>query len=106
MKKVSRMPCTAVIKRLWDEFKYVYTNPYTLKWSVWYALFLCGYNQEGTYAQTLWQHFNNNGAPTHYLKYTGFVESAYTIIGEPLHSVLLSKFSIICFNLVFAYFPV
>lgn len=84
MKKVYRVPCTAVIKRLWDEFKYVYTNPYTLKWSVWYALFLCGYNQEGTYAQTLWQNFYGNNAPTPYLKYTGFVESAYTIIGKLL----------------------
>lgn len=69
-----------VIKRLWDEFKYVYTNPYTLKWSIWFALFQAGHNQEGTYSQPLWVHIDE-GEQNSILKFTGVTESVYTIFG-------------------------
>ncbi len=102
MKKVSRVACNVVFKKLWIEFKYVYTNPYTLTWSIWYAICLCGYNQEGTYAQTLWQDLHRNHTLIQHshmngtlwqnaeeslllydpLKYTGFTEVAHTIFGK------------------------
>ncbi|XKL69668.1 hypothetical protein PGB90_007437 [Kerria lacca] len=80
MKKICKVPCNVVMKRMWNEFKYVYTNPYTLKWSIWYALCLCGYSQEGTYSQSLWQHVQE-GQDYNLLTYNGFTESAHTIFG-------------------------
>lgn len=69
-----------VVKRLWNEFKYVYTSSYTLKWSIWYALYQAGYNHEGTYSQTLWIHIDK-GSPDSMLQFTGITESVYTIFG-------------------------
>jgi len=77
---ITKVPCGMVIKRMWKEFKYVYTNPYTLKWSIWWALNSCGFYQEGTYAQTLWQHMTDAN-PDEAIKYTGLTDSAYTIFG-------------------------
>lgn len=80
LKTVKRASCSVVIRRLWDDFRYAYINSYTLKWSLWWSINYCGFNQEGTYVQLLWQnlHQENN---SDILKYTGFAESAYTIIG-------------------------
>lgn len=71
-----------VVKRLWNEFKHVYTNSYTLKWSIWYALVQAGFHQEGTYSQTLWMHIDKENPKEEMLPYTGVVESVYTIFGE------------------------
>lgn len=89
LRRVTRVPFSKVIKRLWSEFKYVYTNPYTLKWSIWYALFLCGFNQEGTYSQTLWQHIEEEHRNSNsLLPYTGFTESASTIFGSSFKFII------------------
>ncbi|XP_065220657.1 thiamine transporter 1-like [Planococcus citri] len=84
LKKVSKVPCSLVVKRLWSEFKHVYTNSYTLKWSIWYALFQAGFHHEGTYSQTLWIHIDKENPEEQMLPYTGVVESIYTIFGALL----------------------
>lgn len=55
-----------------------FNNLYVIKWSLWYALALCGFIQVQTYMQPLWaQIVNDPSQPI----YNGAVEAALTILG-------------------------
>lgn len=55
-----------------------FRNTYVIKWSLWYALSMCGFIQVQTYMQPLWtQIVGDNTQPI----YNGAVEAALTILG-------------------------
>lgn len=55
-----------------------FENMYVVKWSLWYALSLCGFIQVQTYMQPLWtQIVNDPSKPI----YNGAVEAGLTILG-------------------------
>ncbi|XP_075211891.1 thiamine transporter 1-like isoform X2 [Lycorma delicatula] len=66
----------AALFRLWSDFKHAYTNPYVIKWSLWWALATCGYQQVMSYVQLLWTDI----AGKENAFYNGAVEALYTII--------------------------
>lgn len=59
-------------------FKSSFKNTYVVKWSLWYALSLCGFIQVQTYMQPLWtQIVDDPSKPI----YNGAVEAVLTILG-------------------------
>lgn len=44
----------SVYRLLWIDFTSSYSNPYMLKWSLWWAFAMCGYFQVLNYIQPLW----------------------------------------------------
>jgi len=81
---------TRAITLISKDFLSAFTSPYILKWSVWWALAMCGNYQVGNYIQTLWNEIkpeNEDGeCPCHL---NGGVEAATTLVGALL-SLLLS----------------
>ncbi|CAH0385477.1 unnamed protein product [Bemisia tabaci] len=65
----------SAFEHLWFDFKFAYRNPYVLKWSLWWSLATCGYNQVTSYNQLLWEEVQSDGA-----YFNGAVEAVYTII--------------------------
>jgi len=72
------------------DFLSAFTSPYILKWSIWWALAMCGNYQVGNYIQTLWNEIKpeegGTECPCHL---NGGVEAATTLVGALL-SLLLS----------------
>ncbi|XP_065218297.1 thiamine transporter 1-like isoform X2 [Planococcus citri] len=80
-----------VFGRLWADFKHAYTNLYVLKWSIWWAIATCGYNQVMTYNQLLWEDVVHNNPKDNTTQYNGLTEAVYT---------LFSAFAAFCFGYV------
>lgn len=100
---VKSQKLSSVGKRLFNDFKMAYTNTYVLKWSLWWALALCGFffvsrltiellneeetivqsnvifsTQVNTYSQVLWQITAQEHGGEKYLM-NGAIDSIYTI---------------------------
>ncbi|KAK7573370.1 hypothetical protein V9T40_010561 [Parthenolecanium corni] len=78
---VLRKMCSksVVFQRLWSDLKHAYTNIYVLKWSLWWAIATCGYNQIMTYVQLLWEQVVKDN-PDSSTRYNGSVEAIYTLL--------------------------
>uniref|UniRef100_A0A1I7ZTD6 Reduced folate carrier n=1 Tax=Steinernema glaseri TaxID=37863 RepID=A0A1I7ZTD6_9BILA len=63
---------------LWSDAKQVYSDMYMVKWSLWWALTMCGYLQIGNYIQTLWAQVQDVTQQSDV--YNGFVEAACPLI--------------------------
>ncbi|XP_060529418.1 thiamine transporter 1-like [Cylas formicarius] len=63
---------------MWSHFVQAYSNKYTAKWSVWWALSTCGFIQVQVYMQPLW--WAIVGDPKQKI-YNGVVEAVLTVIG-------------------------
>lgn len=69
---------TTAFSLMRSHFKSSFKNTYVVKWSVWYALSLCGFIQVQTYMQPLWtQIVDDPSKPI----YNGAVEAVLTILG-------------------------
>jgi len=66
------------------DFVTSFSNIYILKWSIWWALGMCGNFQVGNYIQPLWEEINpaNGSEPTEL--FNGGVEAATTLAGAGL----------------------
>lgn len=55
----TNLPSKDVLKEtfrlLWQDFTTAFSDRYTLKWSFWWAVAMCGYFQVGNYIQPLWE---------------------------------------------------
>lgn len=68
----------SAFKLMWDHFKDGYSNKYTVKWSVWWALATGGFIQVQVYMQPLWTVIvDDPDKPI----YNGAVEATLTVIG-------------------------
>lgn len=74
-----------------------YSTPGLLRWSLWWALATCGYNQILNYVQVLWEHTEPS---SNFTVYNGGVEAASSLFGEPL-SVIFNIIIIIIIIYVF-----
>ncbi|KAK0402505.1 hypothetical protein QR680_016371 [Steinernema hermaphroditum] len=63
---------------LWHDAKQVYSNTFMVKWSLWWALTMCGYLQIGNYIQTLWAQVQDTSEQSDV--YNGFVEALCPLI--------------------------
>lgn len=72
--------CGGVLVRLWRDFLQCYSTPGLLRWSLWWALATCGYNQILNYVQVLWEHTQPS---SNFTVYNGGVEAASSLFGEP-----------------------
>ncbi|XP_039280821.1 thiamine transporter 2 [Nilaparvata lugens] len=72
--------CHEALSRLWRDFINAYTNKYVLKWSIWWALATCGYQQVMSYVQILWDEIQGVSPTEDNVSYNGAIESLYTII--------------------------
>ncbi|TKR86405.1 hypothetical protein L596_011003 [Steinernema carpocapsae] len=61
------------VSYLWQDAKKVYSNPFMVKWSFWWALTMCGWLQIGNYIQTLWSKVQDGSDQVNI--YNGFVEA-------------------------------
>ncbi|XP_063224208.1 thiamine transporter 1-like [Bacillus rossius redtenbacheri] len=66
---------------LWRDFVAAFSQWYVLKWSLWWALAMCGYLQGLNYVQLLWEVILNDTGQSNSRLLNGAVEAAYTIIG-------------------------
>ena len=57
----------------WRDFRKFYSNPFLLKWSVWWAFSMCGVLQVGNYVQSLWKAIAEETHQSH--EYNGLVEA-------------------------------
>ncbi|KAK3909412.1 Thiamine transporter 1 [Frankliniella fusca] len=64
-------------KIIWSDFVHAYSNNYTIKWSIWWALANCVYLQVTSYIQNLWQ---DTVELTKEPLYNGAASATYTII--------------------------
>ncbi|XP_023340838.1 thiamine transporter 1 [Eurytemora carolleeae] len=65
------------------DFVKSFSNPYILKWSLWWALGTCGNFQVGNYIQPLWEEVMKSNGTSGEL-YNGAVEAATTLTGAAL----------------------
>ena len=70
------------LKKIWSEFKMIYSDSFIVKWSLWWALATCGFFQVGNYIQTLWATVQTDIENPDV--YNGIVEAANTFLGELL----------------------
>ncbi|XP_062407935.1 thiamine transporter 1 [Sardina pilchardus] len=70
--------CAGVLVRLWRDFLRCYSTPGLLRWSLWWALATCGYNQILNYVQVLWEHIEPS---SNFTVYNGGVEAASSLFG-------------------------
>ncbi|XP_041920227.1 thiamine transporter 1 [Alosa sapidissima] len=70
--------CVGVLVRLWRDFLQCYSTPGLLRWSLWWALATCGYNQILNYVQVLWEHIEPS---SNFTVYNGGVEAASSLFG-------------------------
>jgi len=66
-----------VYRLLWSDFISAYSNPYLLKWSIWWSFAMCGYFQVVNYIQSLWEVIDSTEAAS---TYNGAVEAAHTFL--------------------------
>ena len=57
----------------WGDFRKFYSNPFLLKWSIWWAFSMCGVLQVGNYVQSLWKAIAEDTHQSH--EYNGLVEA-------------------------------
>ena len=57
----------------WRDFRKFYSNPFLLKWSIWWAFSMCGVLQVGNYVQSLWKAIADDTHTSH--EYNGLVEA-------------------------------
>jgi len=62
---------------LWEDFRSAFTNPYLLKWSIWWAFALCGSLQVSNYIQSLWEVIDPIESAS---AYNGAVEATHTLL--------------------------
>lgn len=80
MFQTSAVSFGGALGHLWSDLTTAFTNPYIVKWALWWALATCGYWQVLSYIQVLWQRIrsdNNDTDPPFY----GIIEAAYTLLG-------------------------
>lgn len=65
---------------LWQDFKAAFSDPYVLKWSIWWSVATCGFLQVITYIQSLWATILQSEDEKTQI-YNAAVEAAYTLIG-------------------------
>lgn len=75
-----RVPCGQVFKVIWEDFKSAYTDPFQIKWCLWWALGTCTYEQVGNYIQTLWEEIYPS--QDHEDLYNGAVDAINTLLGK------------------------
>lgn len=63
---------------LWKHFLSAYSNTHVLKWSFWWAFATCGFLQEISYVQLLWEDATGKNETI----YNGAVDTILTIAGE------------------------
>ena len=68
-----------VYRLLWSDFISAYSNPYLLKWSIWWSFAMCGYFQVVNYIQSLWEVIDSTEAAS---TYNGAVEAAHTFLSN------------------------
>jgi len=73
---------------LYADFTRSFSNLYILKWSVWWALGMCGNFQVGNYIQPLWEEVQKSSNTTTNEQLNGAVEAATTLTGAALAFVL------------------
>jgi len=73
---------------VWKDFRASFSNPYILKWSLWWALGMCGNFQVGNYIQTLWKEVAKSDSLEPDELLNGGVEAATTLTGAILAFVL------------------
>lgn len=61
------------IANAWKDFRKFYSNPFLLKWSLWWAFSMCGVLQVGNYVQSLWKAIAEDTHQSH--EYNGLVEA-------------------------------
>ena len=67
---------------LYRDFKDAFTKPYILKWSIWWALAMCGNFQVGNYIQPLWEEIKPAADTESSCDlYNGAVEAVTTLVG-------------------------
>lgn len=62
---------------LWEDFRLAYSNPYLLKWSIWWAFAMCGSFQVSNFVQSLWEVIDSTEAAS---SYNGAVEATHTLL--------------------------
>jgi len=72
-----RYHCKSAFRLLWNDFKCAYSQPYVLKWSLWWALACAGQFQVVNYIQVLWEHI-----ATDEVRYNGVVKSIHTLLSK------------------------
>ena len=65
------------LKHRWSDFAKFYSQPSLLKWSIWWALAMCGVLQVGNYVQSLWKEVASSSHVGH--EYNGVVEALATL---------------------------
>ncbi|KAK0421045.1 hypothetical protein QR680_015038 [Steinernema hermaphroditum] len=66
------------VSYLWQDAKQVYSDMFMVKWSLWWALTMCGWLQIGNYIQTLWAQVQDEANQSDV--YNGFVEATCPFI--------------------------
>jgi len=81
---------TDSFRLLYTDFIAAYSNPYVLKWSLWWALGTCGYFQVGNYIQPLWEDIKSeNGTVCQDEEgLNGAVEATASLTGAVLATLL------------------
>lgn len=71
------------LKYRFRDFVKFYSQPSLLKWSVWWALAMCGVLQVGNYVQSLWKEVADSQGVSHdkVHEYNGVVEALATLCG-------------------------
>ena len=71
------------ISRIKTDFLMAFRSPYVLKWSLWWALAMCGNFQVGNYIQPLWETIQPSTSDNVNI-YNGAVEATTTLVGAIL----------------------
>eukprot|EP00095_Tigriopus_kingsejongensis_P007313 maker-scaffold431_size173393-snap-gene-0.28 protein:Tk07313 transcript:maker-scaffold431_size173393-snap-gene-0.28-mRNA-1 annotation:"hypothetical protein DAPPUDRAFT_59074" len=74
------------LRKVRADFLTSFGNPYILKWSIWWALGMCGNFQVGNYIQPLWETISPVQETAHI--YNGAVEAVTTLAGAFLAFIL------------------
>jgi len=93
--KTFRDKCSNAFRLVLRDFNDAFRKPYILKWSIWWALGMCGNFQVGNYIQPLWQEIQpaeDTGSSCDL--YNGAVEAVTTLVGAGLALILgFTKFN-------------
>jgi len=77
--------CSIAISKLKTDLVFFLTrDPYVIKWSLWWALAMCGHFQVVNYIQPLWETIKPSSEGDNKVLYNGLVEACTTITGALL----------------------
>ena len=79
-----------IVRKRWVDFKKFYSVLELLKWSIWWALAMCGVLQVGNYVQSLWKQVADESGAPH--EYNGLVEALATLCAAAAAFILSFKF--------------